>query len=46
VNQLSIELNEKLAIPYYFDIVHYESLTNNGLKDHIGKFSKVFYLKK
>ncbi|AOY75871.1 nucleotidyltransferase domain-containing protein [Clostridium formicaceticum] len=43
VNQLSIELNELLPLPYYFDIVHYEALTHDGLKEHIDKFSKTFY---
>ena len=42
-NQLSIELNEKLPLPYYFDIIHYETLKHEGLKQHIDQFGKVFY---
>lgn len=43
VNRISIELNEKLPLPYYFDIVHYESLKHDGLREHIDKFGKIFY---
>ncbi|NLC62460.1 MAG: nucleotidyltransferase domain-containing protein [Thermoanaerobacterales bacterium] len=45
VNQLSIQLNEKLPIPYYVDVVHYESLNHKPLKDHINKYGKVIYIK-
>lgn len=45
VNGLSIELNEILPLPYYFDIVHYESLKHEGLKKHIDDFG-VCFLKK
>ncbi|WP_129595748.1 nucleotidyltransferase domain-containing protein [Anaerophilus nitritogenes] len=43
VNQISIELNEKLPLPYYFDIIHYEFLKHEGLKRHIDKFAKNIY---
>ncbi len=43
VNQLSVELNEKLPLPYYFDIVHYESLKHERLKGHIDKYGETFY---
>ncbi len=43
VNNLSVELNEKLPIPYYFDIVHYDSLKHDGLRKHIEDFGVVFY---
>ncbi|HLR34242.1 MAG TPA: nucleotidyltransferase domain-containing protein [Tissierellales bacterium] len=43
VNKINIELNEKLPLPYYFDIVHYDSLEHAGLKKHIDEFGKVFY---
>lgn len=46
VDSLSIMLNEKLPIPYYFDIVHYESLKNDSLKTHIDTYGKRFYMKK
>lgn len=45
VNEISIKLNEKLPLPYYFDIVHYNSLKHDGLKGHIDKFGKIFYTK-
>jgi predicted nucleotidyltransferase len=43
VNRLSVILNEKLPIPYYFDIVHYDSLEHDGLKKHIEDFGIFFY---
>ncbi|MDD4569421.1 MAG: nucleotidyltransferase domain-containing protein [Tepidanaerobacteraceae bacterium] len=43
LNEITVELNEKLPLPYYFDIVHYESLKHSGLKEHIDKFSRMFY---
>ena len=43
VNQLSIALNKKLPIPYYFDVVHYESLKHKDLIDYIDKYGKIFY---
>lgn len=43
LNEITVELNEKLPLPYYFDVVHYESLKHSGLKEHIDKFGKIFY---
>ncbi len=45
LNQISIELNEKLPLPYYFDLVHYESLQHVELKEHIDTYGMVFYAK-
>lgn len=42
VNRLSVLLNEELPLPYYFDVVHYESLTHESLKAHINEFGKNF----
>ncbi|NLG33381.1 MAG: nucleotidyltransferase domain-containing protein [Syntrophomonadaceae bacterium] len=43
LNRLSIELNEKLPLPYYFDLVHYETLKNQELKEQIDMSAKIFY---
>ena len=45
VNRLSVILNENLPIPYYFDIVHYDSLEHEGLKKHIEDFFLPFLQK-
>jgi predicted nucleotidyltransferase len=45
LNRVSIELNENLPLPYFFDLVHYESLKHDELKEHIDMFGKVFYTK-
>lgn len=42
VNEL---LNETYPLPYFFDILHYETLTNEKLKEHIdvnGKELEIF----
>jgi len=45
LNKVNIQLNEKLPLPYYFDVIHYEALKHEGLKEHIDKFGKNFYNK-
>ena len=39
-------LNEVYPIPYFFDIVHYDNLSNDNLKKHIDSYGKVIYSKK
>lgn len=46
INHIRIQLNEELPLPYYFDLVHYESLTSASLKEHIDQYGKVIYEKK
>ncbi|MBZ4645255.1 MAG: polymerase subunit beta, partial [Clostridia bacterium] len=36
-------LNEELPLPYYFDVVHYESLKHDSLKAHIDTYGRAFY---
>ena len=38
-------LNEVYPLPYFFDIVHFEKLTNQNLIDHIEKKGKVLYVR-
>lgn len=45
VNKLSIELNEMLPLPYYFDAIHYESLNNEELMTQIDTYGILFYYK-
>lgn len=33
------------TLPYYFDIVHYDTLGHDGLREHIDTFSRNIYLK-
>ncbi len=40
VGELHYTLEETLPIPYYFDIVHYNSLSNLELKKEIDMFSQ------
>lgn len=43
LNELRIRLNEELPLPYHFDVVHYESLADENLKEHIDRFAMTFY---
>src|SRR5699024_12063771 len=36
-------LNEVYPLPYMFDIVHYDTLTNENLKGHNDKFGKALF---
>lgn len=36
-------LNEETTLPYLFDIVFYESLESQELKEHIDREGKIFY---
>jgi predicted nucleotidyltransferase len=38
-------LNEEYPLPYFFDILHYEDISNTNLKEHIDKYGKVIYSK-
>lgn len=45
VGRLSDLLNEEYPLPYFFDIVHYDSITNLQLTDHINNIGRVIYRK-
>lgn len=36
-------LNERLPIPYHIDVVFYDGLAHEGLKQHIDLVGKLFY---
>ncbi|MDY0269697.1 nucleotidyltransferase family protein [Trichloromonas sp.] len=40
---LSTLLNEKLPLPYRFDIVHYDTINNADLKKHIDQVGVVIF---
>lgn len=40
VKRLSFLLNEELPLPYFFDVVHYETLENRQLIEHIDRIGK------
>jgi len=45
VSLVSIALNERLPLPYKFDILGYSFLEKSALKDHIDKLGRSFYCK-
>lgn len=40
IQRLSFLLNEELPLPYFFDVIHYESLENQLLVEHIDRVGK------
>lgn len=45
VSRLSFLLNEEYALPYFFDVVHYEKITEPNLVEHIDRVGKIIYKK-
>ncbi len=43
VRRLSDDLNEEYPLPYFFDIVNYNEITNEELKKHINSVGKSIY---
>lgn len=43
IMKLKTILEHELPVPYYFDITHYETISNSALKKHIDEFGKLFY---
>src|SRR5438552_160097 len=39
--KISACLNEEIPIPYYVDVLDFNSLTNNNLKEHITRVGKI-----
>lgn len=46
VKRLSARLNEELPLPYFIDVVHYESIGNPDLVEHIDRVGTIIYRKK
>ena len=46
IKRLSSKLNEELPLPYFIDIIHYETIQNHDLSDHINRVGKIIYSKK
>jgi len=38
LQKIAYQLNEETTMPYFFDLVHYESLANEALLAHINEF--------
>ncbi len=45
IRSLSDDLNEIYPLPYFFDILNYNEITNNELKKHIDTEGKLLYEK-
>jgi uncharacterized protein len=46
IKSLSGRLNEEMPMPYFFDVVHYESISNSDLLDHINRVGILIYKRK
>jgi predicted nucleotidyltransferase len=45
VNELHDRLEEELVLPYFFDLLDYDSIENEALKEHIDRVGTVIYRK-
>ncbi len=45
IAHISEILNEELPIPYFIDVVHFETINNSDLKEHILSEGKYLYKK-
>lgn len=43
--KISASLNEESPLPYYFDVLDYNLIDNDDLKDHIDRIGKQIYKK-
>ncbi len=41
VDEVNSELNERLPIPYFIDVINYAEIKNKDLKEHIDSVGKV-----
>lgn len=46
VCRLSDDLNEEYPLPYFFDVVNYNNISNEELKKHIDNVGKIVYKRK
>jgi len=42
---LSATLNERIPVPYRFDVLHFDHLSNDELKAHVKRVGKTFFKK-
>lgn len=40
---VSVELNERLPLPYKFDVVAYSDISHQPLVEHIDQYGKILY---
>ncbi|MEX1058018.1 MAG: nucleotidyltransferase domain-containing protein [Natronospirillum sp.] len=45
LSKLTDQLNEELPMPYFFDVVHYNTLPAEALKEHIDRVGLTLYQK-
>ncbi len=45
ISKLNSVLNEELPIPFFIDLIHFASLKNKELREHILKEGKIIYKK-
>jgi predicted nucleotidyltransferase len=43
VIKLLFQLNEESSLPYFFDIVHYEEISEKALQEHIDRVGQSIY---
>ena len=41
--KIKVKLEHELPIPYFFDLTHFERISNPALKEHIENYGKLIY---
>lgn len=45
VAEVKYQLEEKTTLPYFFDVINYQEIKNEELKEQIDRYGKVLYKK-
>lgn len=45
VREISMKLNEESYLPWHFDIINYNTIDNQNLREHIDRVGKLIYQK-
>lgn len=43
LNRFRGVLEEEIPLPYFFDVIAYESIESNALKEHVDQYGKAIY---
>jgi len=45
VAKLLFQLNEESALPYFFDVIHYEEISEKALLEHVDRVGRPIYIR-
>ena len=45
LSEITAQLNERLPLPYKFDVIAYSCISNESLIEHVNRYGKILYQK-